>query len=154
MVAAVPALAAAWLLPWALRTTASGGHGGRFTVQHCGMASPITWRCTGSFSAADGMACEDEPGCPTWDPVVLDDPGRLDPGAKVWATKPIGDRGRTVSPWGWREQMLIPGAVVLGLACYLAALATAAWRRLRPLTATAAVASLVLLVPVVAWLPA
>lgn len=98
------------------------------------------------------MACEGEPGCPSWDPVTLDDPSHRKPGGTVWASKPIGDPGRTVYPWGWREQLLVPGAVIIGLAWFLVALVTAAWRKLRLLTAAAATASIVLLTPVTVWL--
>jgi hypothetical protein len=152
VVAVLPVLVGVWLLPWALRSAGASGHGGTFTVRHCDRVSPITWRCAGSFEADDGMACEGEPGCPSWNPVVLDDPSHREPGATVWATKPIGDQGHDVYPWGWHEQLLIPFAVIAGLTCYLAALVTAAWRRLRLFTAAAAAASIVLLVPVTVWL--
>jgi hypothetical protein len=98
------------------------------------------------------MACEREPGCPLWDPVVLDDPRHRVPDAKVWATKPVGGPGRDVYPWGWHERLLIPFAVIAGVTYYLAALVAAAWRRLRLLTVAATAASIVLLVPVTVWL--
>lgn len=148
--AVLPALVGFLLLPWALRTPTSGGHGGTFTVRQCDWSSPIGWSCLGTFQADDGMACEGEPGCPTWDSVVLDEPKRRDPGAVVWATKPIGSD--VVHPWGWREQDLVPLAIVAGVALYLIALVTIGLRRRGLVTSLVSAASIVFLMPVAIWM--
>ncbi|HEV3355925.1 MAG TPA: hypothetical protein VG247_03975 [Pseudonocardiaceae bacterium] len=151
VVAILPALLGVWLLPWALRTVPSGpGNGGIITVRECARTSLITWSCVGTFGADDPMACEGEPGCPIWTPVVLDDPSRRAPGAVVWASKPVGSS--TVYPWGWREEDLVPFAIVAGLACFLLALVTAIRRRFGLVTSFASGACVVFLVPVAVWL--
>lgn len=147
-VATLPALLGLLLVPWTVRTAMSGGHGGTVTVRQCTLAA-IGWSCTGIFNADDGMACDGEPGCPTW-AVVLDDPSRRVPGQIVWSTKTIGEN--VAHPWGWREQELLPLVIFAGVLCYGAAVATVIRRRPGLATSVTASLSIALLVPVAVWL--
>lgn len=82
---------------------------------------------------------------------MLDAPKYRAPGERIWATKPMGDRGDDVHPWGWREQFGIPAAIIVGIICCLGALVAAIRRGLGWPTIVAAAGSTMLLLPVTVW---
>lgn len=153
-VVGVAAAVAFPLAPFAWQAfTHVAAHDGSVQVTRCTrewLAYFPAWRCTGDYEPGDSMT-GDQPASD----VLLQDPRHRAAGDRIWVE--VAQDHRTAYPLSWHVKLLVPFAILAGLLLSCAALVLS----FAPITArgfptakagtAAAVASLLLLLPVTIW---